>query len=106
GHMTDPLDRLTEPAADLLNRVDAALLTHGLPADHLIVDLLRRLGALPADAFHAISVLRPAPLRATAAELRQIADGYAYQCDLLATPVQWGGAAGERFAAHRADLVG
>jgi len=104
--MTDALDRLAAPGADLLDRVDRVLVTHGLPTDHPIIDLLRRLGALPTDAFRAISGLRPAPLRAAATELRRTADGYARQRDLLATPVEWTGVAGEQFAVYRAGLVG
>lgn len=104
--MTDALDRLAEPGADLLERVDAALLAHGFPAGHPIADLLRRLGALPRDALHAISGLRPAPLRAAASELREIIDGYEQQRDLLRTPPGWTGSAGERFAALRAALTG
>jgi hypothetical protein len=104
--MTDALDRLAEPGADLLERVDAALLAHGFPAGHPIADLLRRLGALPGDALHAISALRPAPLRAAASELRHTIDGYEQQRDLLRTPPGWTGSAGDRFAALRAALTG
>jgi uncharacterized protein YukE len=104
--MTDALDRLAEPGADLLERVDAALLAHGFPAGHPIADLLRRLGALPADALHAISALRPAPLRTVASELRQTLDGYERQRDLLPAPPGWTGSAGDRFATLQAALTG
>jgi hypothetical protein len=104
--MTDALDRLTGPGADLLERVDAALLVHGFPAGHPIADLLRRLGALPADALHAISALRPAPLRTAASELRQLIDGYEQQSDRLDPPPGWTGSAGDRFAALRAAQTG
>jgi hypothetical protein len=103
--MTDALDRLAEPGADLLGRVDAALLAHGFPAGHPIAGLLRRLGALPADTLHAISALRPAPLRAAASELRSTIDGYQRQRDLLDTPAGWAGSAGDRFAARRGALT-
>jgi hypothetical protein len=103
--MTDALDSLAEPGGDLMARVDAVLSTYGLPTDHPVAGLLRRLGALPTDALDAITALRAAPLRAAAIELRRTADGYSYQRDLLATPVEWAGSAGERFARYRADLV-
>jgi hypothetical protein len=101
----DALDRLVPLGTDLLERVDAALMAHGLPAGHPIIEQLRRLGALPADALRAIAARRSAPLRAAAAELRRTADEYEQQADLLATPAQWTGPAGERFAAHRASLA-
>ncbi len=104
--MTDALDRLAEPGADLLGRVDAALLAHGFPAGHPIADLLRRLGALPADALHAITALRPAPLRTAASELRQTLDGYQRRRDLLPAPPRWTGAAGDRFATLQTALTG
>jgi uncharacterized protein YukE len=103
--MTDALDRLAEPGADLLERVDAALLAHGFPAGHPIADLLRRLGALPADALDAIAALRPAPLRTAASELRQTLDGCQRQHDLLPPP-EWTGSAGDRFATLQAALTG
>lgn len=104
--MTDALDRLSSPGADLLGRVDAALLAHGVPTDHPVTGLLRRLGALPADALHAISMLRPAPLRAVASDLRRTAEAYERQRDLLTVPAEWDGTAAEEFAAHRAALAG
>jgi hypothetical protein len=106
SELTDALDRLAEPGADLLERVDTALLAHGFPAGHPIAGLLRRLGALPADALHAISALRPAPLRTAASELRQVIDGYQRQRDLLPAPPGWTGAAGDRFATLQTALTG
>jgi hypothetical protein len=100
------LDRLAGPGADLLARVDAALLAHGLPTGHPIVGLLRRLGALPGDASRAISAQRPAVLRAAGSELRKTIEGYERQRDLFGTPADWSGSAGAAFAEHRAALVG
>jgi hypothetical protein len=74
--VTDLLERLDGPAGELLARVDDVLVARGLPAGHPIVDLLRRLGALPADAARAISAQRSAPLRAAGSELRRHADAY------------------------------
>jgi hypothetical protein len=103
--VTDALDRLAEPGAHLLERVDAILLASGLPAGHPITGLLRRLGALPTDAMHAICAQQPAPLRAAATEARRLVDGYERQRDLIAAPAGWAGAAGERFGAHRETVV-
>jgi hypothetical protein len=103
--VSDALDRLIPPGADLLERVDAALLAQGLPAGHPVTALLRRLGALPADVLHAISGWRPAPLRVAASDLRHTAEGYGRQRELLGVPAGWAGAAGEGFAAHRRALV-
>src|SRR2546430_38015 len=89
--VADVLDRLVDPAGELLARVDAALLAHGVPTDHAIVALLRRLGALPSDAMHAISACRPAPLRAAASELRQHAEGYAREHASLGSAPDWSG---------------
>src|SRR5690348_2260003 len=97
GVVTDVLDRLAGPAGELLARVDDILVARGLPAGHPIVDLLRRLGALPADAAHAISAQRSAPLRAAGSELRRHADGYG----ALHADNDWRGTAAERFAAQR-----
>jgi hypothetical protein len=104
--VSDALDRLTPPGADLLERVDAALVAHGLPPGHPVTALLRRLGALPADVLHAISAWRPAPLRAAASDLRHTADEYERLRDVLAPPPEWAGAAADGFAAHRTALVG
>ena len=123
--MTDVLDRLAGPAGELLARVDDILVARGLPAGHPIVDLLRRLGALPADAAHAISAQRSAPLRAAGSELRRHADGYgavdaglggamdadlggAVDADLggaLPANPGWQGTAAERFAAQRSAVA-
>jgi hypothetical protein len=103
--VSDALDRLLPSGADLLERVDAALMAHGLPAGHPVTPLLRRLGALPADVLDAISAWRPALLRAVASDLRHTAGGYQRQRDLLVLPTGWAGAAGEGFAAHRKALV-
>jgi hypothetical protein len=101
----DALDRLTSPGADLLQRVDAALMADGLPAGHPVTELLRRLGALPADLLNAISAWRSAPLRAAASDLHRTAERYEQQRDRLTVPAGWAGAAGEGFAAHRQALV-
>jgi hypothetical protein len=103
--VSDALDRLIAPGADLLDRVDAALMAHGLPAGHPVTALLRRLGALPADVLRAMSAWRPVPLRAAASDLRHTAEGYERQRDLLSVPAGWEGAAGEGFAEHRRALV-
>jgi hypothetical protein len=99
--VTDVLDRLADPAGEMLARVDDTLMAHGLPAGHPIVDLLRRLGALPADAAHAISAQDPAPLRAAGSELRHHADGYDVRLD---TAPGWEGPAADGYAAGRSAV--
>ncbi|NJC69217.1 hypothetical protein HC031_05715 [Planosporangium thailandense] len=103
--MNDVLDQVIAPGADLIERVDAALMAHGIPTDHPVTGLMRRVGALPADVLSAATGWRPTALRATASDLRRTAAGYERQRDLIAAPAPWEGAAGEEFAAHRAALV-
>lgn len=104
--MSDVLDQVIAPGTQLLDRVDAALLAHGIPADHPVTALLRRLGALPADVLSAAATWCPAAVRATAADLRRVAAGYERQRDLVAASAGWAGTAGAEFAAHRAALAG
>jgi hypothetical protein len=103
--VSDALDRLLPVGADLLERVDAALLALGLPAGHPVIALLRRLGASPAEALRAVSTWQPAAARDAASVLRDTAERHERQRDLIAVPVGWAGAAGEGFAAHRVALV-
>jgi uncharacterized protein YukE len=96
----DILDRVSEPARDLLRRVDSILLAAGAPADHVIWPLLRRAGALPGDVVESFVVMRPAPLRASARELRSRADQLAEESANLASAVagtEWRGDAAEEF---------
>jgi hypothetical protein len=102
--VSDALDRLIPPGTDLLERVDAVLIAHGLPAGHPVAALLRALGALPADVLAATCGWRPAPLRADAADLRRTAEEYERERDLI-VPAEWAGSAGEGFAVHRTALV-
>jgi hypothetical protein len=101
----DPLDRLAAPAADLLDRVDAALAERGAPDDHRIWPLLRRLRALPGPAVEAVVALRPAPLAAAGTALRGLIREYDDLCRPLRDPVSWEGAAADVFDSHRAGLV-
>jgi hypothetical protein len=120
--VTDLLERLDGPAGELLARVDDVLVARGLPAGHPIVDLLRRLGALPADAARAISAQRSAPLRAAGSELRRHADAYetldidmgygagaggGYGADVVRVGADtgWRGTAAERFEAQRSAVA-
>jgi hypothetical protein len=94
--MTDALDRLAGPAADLLDRVDTTLTRCGAPADHAIWPLLRRVGALPGEVVGAIAALRPGPLAAAGMPLRALIRRYGDAA--VAGPVGWRGAAADRFA--------
>lgn len=102
----DPLDRVAAPATDLLGRVDAALLAGGAPAGHPVWPLLRRVGALPGDAFAELLGLRPAALHACAAELRGHARSYLRVHAGLGAAQPWSGPAGRGYAARWAALHG
>jgi hypothetical protein len=105
----DPLDRLAEPAADLLARVDEVLAEAGAPDGHRIWPLLRRLGALPGDVLTAVRALQAAPIEAAAARLRSRSGGYDDAAGAL-IPIGWTGAGGEAYErmreALRAHLAG
>ncbi|WP_051797359.1 hypothetical protein [Catenuloplanes japonicus] len=101
----DQLDALSEPAADLLQRVDDALHTHGAPTEHRLWPLLRRLGALTLPSVEAITALRPAPLLAAGASLRQISREYADARTAIGTPRDWEGAGAQAYERYRAGLA-
>jgi hypothetical protein len=96
----DTLDRVNEPARDLLRRVDVTLLAAGAPADHLVWPLLRKLRALPGDVLESFAAMRAAPLRAAARELRSRADQFADENAALGAAVAgtvWHGDAAQEF---------
>lgn len=101
----DPLDRLAGPAADLLGRVDDLLAEAGAPDGHRIWPLLRRLRVLPAEAVTAVAALRPEPMTAAAAALRDLTRGYAHAGAALAGELDWAGAGAEAYTAHRDALA-
>jgi hypothetical protein len=96
----DALDRLAEPAQELLSRVDDTLIRGGAPDDHPLWPLLRRLRVLPGDAVAAVSALRPAPLAATGPALRTLSGEYAQP----QAPPDWHGPAAEAFSARWTTL--
>ena len=99
--MTDFLDRLAEPAEDLLSKVDAVLVRVGAPADHPLVPLLRHLGALPGEAVAAVTTLGVQPLSATGPALRNISHSYAR---VRVTAPDWHGRAADAFTNHLTAL--
>lgn len=101
----DPLNQLTGPATDLLDRVDRVLAAAGAPDGHPIWSLLRRLRVLPGDAARAVCALRAAPLVAAADAARQLLAAYDEACVALAAPVSWQGPAAEAFAGYRDGLT-
>lgn len=100
----DVLDRVADPGADLLARVDAALSAAGAPAGHPIWPPLRRIGALPGTAAEAVVALRPEPLTAAAAALRGFSEEYAETHAAVPPPDGWQGAGAQAYAAHWAGL--
>lgn len=101
----DALDRLATPAGELLGRVDRLLATAGAPAEHAVWPLLRRLRALPGDAVAAVVTLRPEPLAAGGETLRGLLPSYLAARTELTAEIDWEGAAGSVFEAHRASLA-
>lgn len=99
--MMDLLDRVAEPAEDLLVKVDGVLIHAGTPDDHPLVPLLRRLRALPGEAVAAVAMLRPVPLAAAVPELRNLSNLYA-QTQVVAP--DWHGPAADEFTGHWASL--
>jgi hypothetical protein len=104
----DALDRIAEPAADLLHRVDSALAHHGAPAGHQVWPLLRWVGALPGPAVQAIVGLRATQL--SGHDVRGLADRLVEAvASVDGVGVRWEGDAGAAFAgqweAHRRHLV-
>lgn len=93
----DALQRVEPAARGLLARVDAALIAHGAPDDHPLWPLLRRIAATPGQAVAFFAAADPAPLRAAAASLRELARRYV-ETPLPARPT-WRGAAGEAYTA-------
>lgn len=101
----DELDRLTEPGTDLLRRVDNLLAAAGAPDGHRVWPLLRRLRALPGEAFGAFAELRPAPLATAGHAVRQLIREYDHACANLTDSGDWSGAGASAFAEVRSALV-
>ncbi|MBX6357234.1 MAG: hypothetical protein IRZ05_15460 [Micromonosporaceae bacterium] len=97
----DALDQLAGPAHDLLSRVDDVLARAGVPPDHPLGPLLRRLRALPGAAVSAVAALRPGPLAAAGSALRALSGQYAQPA--VSAP-DWRGPAAEAFRARWAAL--
>ena len=100
----DALDRLAEPALDLLARVDA-LLAAGAPEGHRLWPLLRRMQVLPGDAVRQFLDLHPAPLTGAGHAVRRLVRGYDDTCAMLTDPVAWSGAAATAYDEARAALL-
>lgn len=99
----DLLDRVVDPARDLLSRVDAALADSGAPAGHEVWDLVRRLGTLPGGALEFVAGLDPLALADTAVGLRAAADKHAgarATLDAAVAATGWEGSAGTAMRAR------
>jgi len=104
----DALDRIAVPAADLLQRVDAALGRHGAPPGHQVWPLLRWVGSLPGPAVQAVVGLRP--IRLPGDEVRALTDRLVEAASTVdRVGVEWEGDAGAAFArqwaANRRHLI-
>jgi hypothetical protein len=99
----DALQRVEPAARELLARVDAAVIAHGAPEDHPLWPLLRRVAASPGETVAFFLAADPAPLRAAAAHLRELAQRYAE------TPVPtrpaWHGVAADAYTATAEALA-
>jgi hypothetical protein len=106
----DALDRLAEPASDLLARVDDTLARAGAPAGHPVWPLVLRLRALPGAAAGAFAAARTAPLASASTVLRTLIREYEETGAALTVGTDWRGAGAEAFAgqwlAMRAHLDG
>ncbi|MFG1661029.1 hypothetical protein ACGFIY_31295 [Micromonospora chersina] len=100
----DALDRLAEPALDLLGRVDA-LLAAGAPEGHRLWPLLRRMQVLPGAAVREFLDLHPAPLTDAGHAVRRLVRGYDDTCAMLTDPVAWSGAVAAAYDEARAALL-
>lgn len=99
----DVLDRIAEPARDLLGRVDAVLTEVGVPADPELRTLLTRLAGLPGAVAESVLALRPGALVEVGVALRDAAAGYDLAVASLSPAVagsSWEGAGAAAFAAR------
>ncbi|GAB3154736.1 hypothetical protein GCM10027290_49630 [Micromonospora sonneratiae] len=101
----DLLDRLSEPATDLLARVDDTLTDLGAPDGHPIWPLLRRLRTLPGAAAKAITALQPAALAGAGAQVRGLTSGYDHTRATLTGSSSWQGAGADAYDVQRAALA-
>lgn len=101
----DVLDRVLASGADLLDRIDAALLTLGAPSEHPIWTLTRRVGATPATAVAQIAALSPDRLREPITALHREAEACRYDAASLPARLDSQGAAAEAYAIRRVDLI-
>ena len=109
----DLLDRVRPAAADLLGRVDSALLTLGAPADHPVWALLRAVGAVPSEAVVHFAELSAGPLAEAAAAMRHSTSEWHEVATGLPSSVESEGVAAQAYAnawpgvaGHLADLAG
>jgi hypothetical protein len=101
----DLLDRIHPASRDLLTRVDGTLLAAGAPDGHRIWPLLRRVGALPGEVVGQFAAVDPDALAASAAPLRDRAEGYSSAAASVPAVSAWRGPAAEGFAAQWATLA-
>jgi hypothetical protein len=94
----DLLDRVIDPATDLLSRVDAVLVRCGAPHDHPVWAEMSRARALPSEALTALAALAPTEMNVLADQLSQMATSLAGSTDAVPTDLGSQGVAAEGFA--------
>ncbi|MFF5172782.1 hypothetical protein ACFY3U_09125 [Micromonospora sp. NPDC000089] len=100
----DALDRLAEPARELLARVDDRL-AEGAPEAHPVWPLLRRMRLLPGEALGVFLELHPGPLATAGHAVRRHVGEYDDACAALADPVLWSGPAAGAYDEARGALL-
>ncbi|MCM4079392.1 hypothetical protein [Paractinoplanes hotanensis] len=97
----DRLDQVLDAATPLLRRAEQVLDAAGAPAGHPVLDDLRRVRLMPADAAQAVAGLRPSALADAAAELRAGARVCAEVATSLPPPGAWEGEAADAYDDRR-----
>ena len=97
----DRLDQVLDAATPLLRRAEEVLDAAGVPIGHPVLDDLRRVRLMPADAAHAVAGLRPSALADAAADLRAGARVSADVAASLPPPGEWEGEAAEAYDGRR-----
>ena len=97
----DRLDQVLDAATPLLRRAEQVLDAAGAPAGHPVLDDLRRVRLMPADAAQTVAGLRPSALTDAAPDLRAGARVCAEVAASLPPPGEWEGEAADAYDDRR-----